>query len=325
MKMQNTTAAMLLAVAAGLTFSTTAMAVDWPEAEPNEGKATATLVGPIVPGDTLSGTSTGTAATAGLTSRDFFRVNVGASAVPQIYRNRLTFIGDQANTGAIMGLAQSGAASDTTTVQTTTTTTNPPRFSQWYSFGSQHELYYRVQGSTATTAPYSVRFDQDVVTPAALGSFDEGPVTITTFGQGHTTDTEIFLFDSNFNLLRLNDDRPAPATDFQSIITETLAAGTYYLAVSNFNTATSAAQEGAATERSTTGNRMDFAGSLARSSTAANVNVAFAITDVNGTTQFPATLAAAYDVHWATFTVVPAPGAVALFGFAGLAAARRRR
>ncbi len=313
--------------AAGLAIGASALAAVTPEIEPNEGKATATIVvGPMLSGDSITGSSIGTSAAAGATSRDFFRLTVAPSAVPAIYRNRMTFATAQAHTGAIMGTAQSGAASDTTTIQTTSTTTTPPRFSQWYSFGSQHDLHYRVQGATATTAPYEVVFDQVEIVPVDIGAFQPGTVSMTTFGQGHTTDTEMYLLDSGFNFLRQNDDRPSPATDFQSIITEDLSPGTYFLAISTFNTANSNANEAAATERSTTGNRMDFGGSLARASASTTAsNVSFAVTDTEGTTPFAASLAGPYEIYFAKLTIVPAPGAAALFGLAGLVGLRRRR
>lgn len=313
-----------LAAAPVLAIGLSAMAggpINTPEIEPNEGKATATPAGPMQMGDTLSGNTTGTSAAAGAASRDFFRVSVQGAA-PGIYKHRLTINNLPGHSGAIMGVAQSGAASDTVTINTTSASV---RYNQWYGFGGSADVNYRVQGTASTTADYQVEYSSVAVTPVSLGSYQPGSMSITTFGQGHTTDTEMFLYDSSFNLLRLNDDRPAPATGFQSTIDDTLAAGVYYLAVSNFNTATSAALESSATERSTTGNRMDFDGTIARATNTIGVNVSFAITNDLSTTQFPAILDEAQGIYWGTFTVVPAPGAMALLGLGGLAGLRRRR
>lgn len=291
-----------VAGAAAWALGAVGLAGDTPEVEPNEFKANATSVTPpMIPGDTLSGASTGSgSASGGASSRDFFRVAVGAT-VPAIYRNRLTITTSDAHAGAIMGLPQSGAASDTTTVQISS-----GKVSQWYSFGAEHQLHYRVTGSSSTAAPYSVLFEQSVVNAVDLGSFQAGLFTITTVGQGHTTDTEVFLYDAAFHLIRWNDDRPTPAS-LQSSITQALTDGRHYIAIGTYNLAPDVANESGATDASFLGERMDFPGAIARNSAASNINVAFAITDEVGPRQFPATLTGAFEVYFATFTVGATP------------------
>lgn len=315
---------------ASLSGSAAARATVFPEVENNETKALATVVTGMVPGDSLTGTTTGTASTAGATSRDFFKISLAPTA-PGLYRYQLALNvgGSQANTGAIMGTAQSGAASDTTTVQTTGTTT-PPRMVQWYGFGKGESLYYRVQGATATTAAYQADLSMTPVAAVDLGSFQQGSFTLSTFGQT-TTDTEMFLYDGNYNLLRSNDDVPAAVSTsaFQSQIVDSLLPGVHYLAISSFNTATNAALESVATERSTTGNRLDFPDMLVRGSTAGALSdLDFTIDtdgDANPALAVSASAAGGFDVYWAKFTVVPEPATLSLLAFGVLGMIRRRR
>ncbi|MBL8878066.1 MAG: proprotein convertase P-domain-containing protein [Phycisphaerales bacterium] len=291
-------------------------ATDVPEEEPNENKAAATQTantgGWGVHGDTLSGSTTGSSTSPGQASADFFLVQTQPAAAA-IYRHRLviTTSGTAGHSGALMGTAQSGVPSDTTTVQTTSTTSSPPRFNQWYGFGHEEQLYYRITGTASTTSPYLVMLETETISPNSLGTFQAGEFVLTTRAQGHTTDTEIFLYDSNFNLIRWNDDAPAPATGTQSEIVQGLSAGTYYLAVSTFSTAIAPANE--AVDRSVSGNRFDLPDAIARnSSSSTSVNVSFAISDSAGTTQFGAALASSYEIYWSTFDVTGVAGACCL-------------
>ena len=54
----------------------------------------------------------------------------------------------------IEGMAQTAGVIGTTDTTVQTSVTTPSRFNQWYGFGAQEEIYYRVTGSTSTTAPY---------------------------------------------------------------------------------------------------------------------------------------------------------------------------
>ncbi len=291
------------ALSTGLALAPAALAggVNTPEAEPNEVKSTATLTStPMIPSDVVSGSSTGTFSGVGASSRDFFRLRIAASA-PGIYLNRMTIITAPAHIGAIMGIPQSGAASDTTVAQTSTSKMN-----QWYSFGAQHDLYYRVTGATGTTDPYISGFTQDAVTPVNLGdSFEPGEFTFSTVGQGHFTDTEIILFDDEFNVLRMNDDRQSPAS-LQSQIVETLDLGDYYLAVSQYNLAISVPNETKG-EASIFGNRLDFPGAIARETAGSNIDVSYAISHPGDDRIIVAMLPGPFDMHFAKFTVANPP------------------
>ena len=300
-----------LAVApACLTFAALATA-QHNESEPNESKAAATAPGAcLASGATLNGASTGTSTTTpGAASADYWKVQTCA-APPGIYRHRLTITtaGTAGHVGTIRGLNQTGtvgvggtAGTTDTTIQTSSTATNPARTNQWYGFGKGEELYYRVTGTASTTAPYVVTLDTQPVTPIVIGPYAAGNITFTTVGQT-TIDTDLWVYDANFNAIPGwgNDDHFG-GTTLQSALTRNFAPGTYYLAISNYNVANN--QTAPADDDFVLGALLDFPDSIANSSTTANLNVAFAVTDANGTTTVPATKAAFFDLVWFRFDV----------------------
>src|ERR1041384_1104262 len=120
-----------------------------PEAEPNDSKAAANAV-TLAPGDWIAGSSTGSDASGGVTSADYFLVRTQAGAAG-IYRHRLTLstAGAVAHTGMIRGLVQNAGVIQTMedAVQSTTSTITPPRFNQWYGFGRQEQVYIPITGA----------------------------------------------------------------------------------------------------------------------------------------------------------------------------------
>jgi hypothetical protein len=212
--------------------------------EPNQTKAEATTNGTtaLSAGGTITGTSTGATATTGstlLTTVDTYRIRTGALPLG-IYQHRLTLTSPVVgHTGTIRGWNQSGTnpvggtvGTVDTAIQTTITSAVLPRTVQWYGFGKQEELFYRVSGTATTTAAYTATMSTATVTPNVIAPAFEasGPITISTGGQT-AVDTELLLYDSAFNLVAQNDNNSASS---QSTITTTLAPGTYYLAVSVF-------------------------------------------------------------------------------------------
>lgn len=340
-----------LSVLAGIAgMASSAMAQVVPEIEPNETKAQATLAGGLLPGATLVGNTTGTSTTvAGPASADTFLVRTAPLPLG-IYRWRLalTTTGTAGHSGSIRGLNQVAATqapwnpgqvvgtpgTTDTTVQSSSTATTPARMNQWYGFGKGESIYYRVTGTTTTTGDYTATLSMDPITPVVLGSFQPGAITISTIGQGHSTDTDFWVYDGNLNAIRGygNDDEAistvsnvpgATGTTLQSALNRDYAPGIYYIAMSNFQLANN--QPSPSDDDFRTGSLLDFADAIANSSTTTALNMAFSITDSAGTVVVPNTKVGAYDVNWFCFEVVPAPSSLALLGLGGLILGRRRR
>ncbi|MBL8861061.1 MAG: hypothetical protein JNK02_03535 [Planctomycetes bacterium] len=254
-----------------------------PEIEPNETKAQATTNGIVVmvAGDKLTGTTTGSSTvTPGAASADTWHVKTGPLA-PGIYRHTLaiTTIGTAGHTGSIRGLNQTdpGGAlpsvigTTDTAFQSSSTTTAIPRSNSWYGFGRGEELYYRVTGTASTTLAYEATLSTAPIAPVVVpGTFAPGVITFSTVGQT-TVDTDIHLFDGNLVVVddASNDDESVAeggtGATLQSQLRRTLTAGTYYLAIGRFNTATNDNTPG--TDDFGTGAVLDFPDMIACSST----------------------------------------------------------
>lgn len=232
----------ILAAAAGSTLgmhAERALAANFPESEPNETKAQARQSNndvTLASGDTITGTSTGAATTAGITSVDTFRVSSPATA-SGIYRHRLLLTSPTAgHTTSLRGYTFTGTAPTTNSdiaVQTSSTLTTPARMLQWYGFGRQELIYVRVEGATTTTAPYTLTKSQSVVTPVLVpGTIAAGAVTIrpnaNTIG---AYDTDLWVYNSNFVPIAGYDDPDDLG------VTVTLGAGRFYIAMGDYNVA----------------------------------------------------------------------------------------
>lgn len=334
-----------LAILTMLVASAAAYAAVYPETESNDSKAAANVIAGMVAGDQIQGNSTSSSG-AGL---DYFRVSTAAAPLA-IYRHRLVLTSATAgHSSTIRGLSQVGAPVDTSpgipwdgvvgtpgttdaTAQTASTTTTPPRFVQWYGFGKSEEIYYRVTGSTSTSADYFSTLETTTVTATDIGSYAPGVIELTTFGQGHSTDTDMWVYDGNFNAIAGygNDDEapnaisggPGTGTTLQSFFARNYAPGVYYLAISNFNLSNN--QPSPSDDDFRTGTLLDFPNAVLNSSTSANLNLTFSIKDSTGTSvQVANTKAGAFDINWFKFTVTPEPSSLALLGLAGLLIRRR--
>ncbi len=272
------------------------------ETEPNNDKATATLAAGMSNGQIFGGVTTGVVAErAAPGTPDFWKIRT-ASATPGIYRHQLDLDtnGWDGHGAAIMGLAQdNGVVTDVqAVVQAAQIQTDLSRRNVWYGFGRQEEVFWQVQGSPSTNAPYFATLTTTQVTPTSLGSaFEAGDITITTVGQtgAAQTDSDLWIYDSNLEAIAGagNDDAGASTG---STLTRNLGAGTYFLALTNFNLANNQASPTA--DGFTDGNVLDFPNAIVNSSVTTALNLGFAITDTAGTRTFTATKDQAHQILW---------------------------
>ncbi|MBX3387042.1 MAG: hypothetical protein KF768_10765 [Phycisphaeraceae bacterium] len=280
------------------------------EEEPNSAKFDANDCGTIVSGGGVTGTSTGSSTTvATVASADNFLITTPPLA-PGIYRHRMTILtaGTAGHSGSLRGLTQTGGIINgftDSTLQSSATTTTPPRMNQWYGFTQGTQVYYRVTGTTNTTAPYFSVLDTTPVTPLELDEpLAPGDITISR-GTGNTATIEMLVYDSNFEAI------PDFNVDSATTMTRTFAVGTYYVAVSNVNTADhrpAGTGSGVVNQGVT-----DFPGVVMNSSTAAVANLAMRFQDSEGADiEVEASKSAAYEVVWIKMQVgtpsVPCPG-----------------
>ena len=295
------------------------------EVEPNDSKATATVVAAFSAGQTLGGSSN-SGSTTGL---DYFDITM-APAAPGIYRHQLAITSTTPGfTGTLRGLNQTGGLVGTcpalgtspvigtsdNTAQTSSSSTQsvPPYMNAWYGFGAGERLYYRVTGTSTTTSTYTATLTSTAVTPAVIpGSFNAGTLTIQTVGQT-TVDTDIILLNSNYQPVvtsegaASNDDEHctsagATSNALQSRLTRALAPGTYYLGISGYDLKNNTVAP--TDDDFMLGTLMDFPGIVCTSSTSLNADRDFQISD--GTNTYTSTGAVSsvyFEVQWYQFTV----------------------
>jgi hypothetical protein len=301
----------------------------FPEVEPNNDPSTGTVVGCMRAGDSILGLSTGSLTTPGSTlasTADYFRVQM-CPLPAGIYRHRLTLttLGAVGHIGSIVGLDVVDLPPPTITsvesiLQSSLSTSVPARFCQWYGFGRGEQIDYRVIGTASTTVNYLATLTTDALQPAVIPNvFRAGLVTITTENQGHSTDTELHVYDANLQPIPgfLNDDTPAAlpggGSGYQSTLQRTFAQGTYYLLVSRFNMCDHLLT--GADDHYQTGDVLGGPDAIVATDSTPSSNVSFAITDVTGTFAFPATMPAGpFEILWYRFTVGP-PGVVSAYCF----------
>ncbi len=282
-----------------------------PEIEPNESKTTATTAVLGTSGITaqITGSSTGAGTLAGTLSNDTWLLQMPALP-PGLYKHALTLSSTTpGHTATVRGLNQSAGVIGTidVTFQTSATLANGDRLNQWYGFGNGGQLYYRVGGLSTTTAPYVATLSSTPVTPLCAGTYAPGNITISTVQQGHVTNTDLWVYDANFNPVPTfgNDDEPAPGLTNQSRLVRAFTPGTYYLAIAPTPFAND--QPAAPDDRTQTATVLDRPGIVACGAVGTNTNVAFSMTDANGTTAVPAVKANAFDIVWARFEVSAIP------------------
>jgi hypothetical protein len=309
-------ATVLLAVAARAQTS-------FPEIEPNSTKAQATPVNCMQPGDFLSGTTTGTDTTPGsgiVTTVDMFLIHA-CNLSPGIYQNRLVISSTTpGHTGTLRGVDQTGTpgvggmpVGNDVATQTSAVNTSPPRSNMWYSFGKGERLYYRISGTSTTTAPYKVTYSRTQVTPTLVPTtFNAGTITISSVGQT-SVNTDLVVVDGSFTILAgYSNDDTYPGFSFQSTLTRSFPVGTYYIGITSFDL--SQQSPAPADDYNPFGNLLDFGDVVVASTTATSESLAFTISDGVHTVNVPAAKTLEYQIAWVQMNVGNVPPMPYCFG-----------
>ncbi|MBL8999641.1 MAG: hypothetical protein JNK25_00730 [Phycisphaerae bacterium] len=278
------------------------------EVEPNDTKATSQAV-TLSPGVGIWGITTGTSTTnPGITSSDNFLVTVPA-APPGIYLNSLvlTTPGTAGHVGSIRGLTQTAGVINAGTdaaVQTSGLTTVPARMSQWYGFGKQEQLHYRVVGASApaTGSEYLATFQSLPVTPTVIpvnfGTDSDTTITIER-AAGNTQTLDLWVYDANYE--------PVPSGGYEgtTMFTRTLAPGAYYLALSNTNVANNQATPADSPNRASA--VLDYPDSILNNSsgsfTSTPINMNVSISHAGGTHTLEVGKTFTFEIMWFKFYV----------------------
>ncbi len=284
-----------------------------PEVEPNETKAQATVVSGMLPGDTLTGSSTGTATTPGATSIDTWDVTTAGAPTPGIYRYRLVISSTTNNhTISIRGLNQAGGVIGATDSSMQAATPSVARFIQWYANETPSRIYCRVQGLSTTTEPYTLTLERLDATPTVIANpIDAGPLFISSISQT-SVDTDLWLYDASLNAITDagNDDESAAGggtgATTQSRLQRNLPAGTYILAIAPQNMANNLASPVDDDVRSR--NVMDFPNAICTSSAVGGTqNFNFVIGNrCTGASETVANAGLFMEVRFLSFTLVGA-------------------
>lgn len=305
-------------VVCGLT-PTSRAGVDNPEVEPNDLKTSAFLAasggGGMRAGDTISGTTTGSASDGTTTSADTFIVKTGSSA-GGIYRHQLVLT--SATPGHVLtvrGLTQSAGVltpgSDATVQTGLVSAPGQPansRMVQWYGFGRQEIVYVRVTGTASTTSPYSIELKSDPVGVTALGSsLASGSVTISRAAT-NANDVDFWMYDASLRpISNYGNDQP-------NSLTRTYTPGTYYIAIGDSNFANGASAPADDTRRN--GNVLDSADAAINATTSSGLDMGVKALSALGSIGGGGTKTNPFDVTWYCFTVVPNTIATAPVGVA---------
>lgn len=284
-----------------------ARATTFLEVEPNESKTTATPALSMVDGDSLAGFTEGSSTTTpGEFSADYFRVQL-APRPAGIYRHRLRV--EDISFGFLRGLNQTnGVVGTLDVIAQQSVSFSSDSTNQWYGFGRGETLYYRIHGIHKLTGNYVGILMTVPVTPIeAPGAFVPGSITITTIGQGHSTDTDFWVYDQNFNALPgygNNDESIAgggSGITTQSLLTRDYAQGTYYVAISDLNVANNLASP--PDDDSRNGVVLDFPDAVMNSSSAFNVNLTMSISDGAQSVTVPVVKSERLQIVWVKFVV----------------------
>ncbi len=248
----------------------------------------------IAPGQGVYGFSTGDLQGAGAGGPDYFLLQV-ASQAPAIYRQRMiiTTSGTAGHTGSLRGLRQNDGVIDQnidSNFQTSLGGSNPPRFNQWYGFGQQEQMLYRVSGGAGTTQEYVSTLESVRVTPIPFpGTIPSGEVSITR-DTLNVTAVDMWLYDASLHPIA------EAGSQGNNVLTRTLPAGTYYLAVSDVNTANDQASPADSASRNS--DVLEFPGAIANNSAAGGLNMSMRIAYNGGESHAGGVKDGPFDVVW---------------------------
>ncbi len=272
------------------------------EVEPNDSKDSATPAN-LTPGQNLCGVAAG--------ETDYFLVGT-PTGVSGLTRYRLVLTSDTpSQLVTLRGLTQTDGAANVGSNAILQTGPGTDPFVQWYAGGNSadptaRKIFVGVAGGTTGTENYALTLVAAPVVPVdvAGGNFSAGSIEITTVGTtgAGQTDTDIWVYDSNFNPIPDfgNDDEPAGAT-LGSKLTRTYVPGTYYLALGAYQTQNNLT---AATDDDfNDGNLTDYAGVTVTNITTVGQNRSFRISDSVGPREVAATTVEAFEVLWFKFIV----------------------
>jgi hypothetical protein len=307
----------LLALTGALAIALPATALPGPsaqssflEVEPNNSKEAANLATGLVPGDEilLEPSFFGF-------DPDIFRVQPAALS-PGIYRHTLR---DQGSAGPtrFRALGLDGVIGevlpDSTAVLSDSLDGDPVNTTvAWYGFGKSEELYTELYATGFTRSGIAARvvFETEEVVPTDIGSIEpwEGLYQVRVNGTGAEGDTEVFVFDSEYNLIPFGWNDDAGSFNGAAIADVTLTPGRYYVAVSTKGLSSHTppgTQDIFSAEFAVPSGVTDFkgplvAGNFAGSTTALlTIRGDFSSTPLNA----PLTVPSSQSAAWATFTV----------------------
>jgi hypothetical protein len=308
--------ASVLALAAGTAHAQTTFS----ETEANDTKGAANPITLSVDNDKITGSSTGSStSTAGTTSADYFLVTTAPQTVG-VYKRRLTLSSTSTglHTGTIRGLGQSNGVLNTVDAapQSTTTGTGAIRYVQWYGFGKQEQLYFRVTGLSSTTPdPYFATYTSTPVSVvnSTRSFFNAGPITI---AGATAANTDLWLYDSNLNAIvdAGNDTNTVASggtgTGSNAVLRRTLLAGTYYIAISQSNLSNNLPSP--ADDGNRGGVVVDFPNIVTNNSTTLGTDLSFTISDGTGSPEsFSLSVTEPFQVSWVKFVVAGDPPIIA--------------
>jgi len=300
----------LVAASAGL-FATSVLALAgggniFFEVEPNNDKSQANFV-PIFGANGYTGIF-GLSNPSGL-DRDYFELEAAPIPfpvpMPWRYSMDVSFL---ANPAFLRGLDQTPAGivlgSDSPVQISSLDPASFVSHLQWYGFGKGHRLYWDAGNLDFSRVIYEadLSFIMDQVTDVGV-PLAAGQIEITTVGQGHVTDTDLWVYDAWFNALPGygNDDDPALLTT-RSTLVRRYAPGRYYLAITDGNLAND--ERSPADELVPTEPVLDFPDVVLSSGLAPYADLSFEISDEFGTAvPVSATKSQPQQVLWFAFDV----------------------